>query len=151
MVGFTGKLVQQFGFKNNLVAGLAFLTASLFLFGRVDVNGSFLADVLVPSLLGAIGMSLAYIPGTMASMSGAKPGETGLASGIVNTTYQVGSALGLAIIVVMAGSITKSSVEMGMATTQALNNGFQLAFIGAGIISGLATLIAAVTIKVPKS
>lgn len=151
MVGFTGKLVQQFGFKKNLVTGLAFLTVSLLLFGRVDVNGSFLADVLVPSLLGAIGMSLAYIPGTMASMSGAKPEETGLASGIVNTTYQVGSALGLAIIVVIAGSITKNAVETGEATTQALNKGFQLAFIGAGIISGLATMIAAITIKEPKS
>ena len=150
MVGFTGKLVQRFGFKNNLVAGLAFLTVSLFLFSRVTVNGSFLADVLLPSLLGAIGMSLAYIPGTMASMSGAKPEETGLASGIVNTTYQVGSALGLAIIVVIAGSVTKNSIEMGMLTTQALNSGFQLAFFGAGIISGLATLIAALTIRIPK-
>jgi len=150
MVGFTGKLVQRFGFKNNLVAGLAFLTASLFLFSRVPVNGSFLADVLIPSLLGAIGMSLAYIPGTMASMSGAKPEETGLASGIVNTTYQVGAALGLAIIVVMAGSVTKDSIEMGMTTAQALNSGFQLAFIGAGVISALATLIAALAIKVPK-
>ncbi|HEY0678664.1 MAG TPA: MFS transporter, partial [Chitinophagaceae bacterium] len=81
MVGFTGKFVQRFGYKANLVAGLMFLTASLIVFGFVPVEGSFLLNVLPASVMGAIGMSLAYIPGTMAAMSGAKPQETGLASG----------------------------------------------------------------------
>jgi hypothetical protein len=70
-------------------------------------------SVLPASILGALGMSLAYIPATIASMSGAKPDETGLASGIVNTSYQVGSALGLAIIAVIAAAVTKSSVVSG--------------------------------------
>ena len=97
MVGFSGKLVQKFGFKKNLVLGLVFLTISLILFSMVPENGSFVIDVLPASMLGAIGMSLAYIPGTIASISGAKPEDSGLASGLVNTSYQIGSALGLAL------------------------------------------------------
>jgi hypothetical protein len=87
-------------------------------------------------------MSLAYIPGTMAAMSGAKPGETGLASGIVNTGYQIGSALGLAIITVFAASATHASLSGGLAETVALNAGFKTAFMSASVISGLGLLIA---------
>ncbi|HEV7329471.1 MAG TPA: MFS transporter [Flavisolibacter sp.] len=147
MVGLTGKLVQKFGFKNNLIAGLASLTASLLLFSNASVNGSFIADVLPASILGAIGMSLAYIPGTIASMSGAKPEETGLASGIVNTSYQIGSAVGLAIIVVLVSQSTKEGIASGMSTAEALNSGFQIGFIAAAVISGIAALLATLFIK----
>ena len=150
MVRMTGKLVGRFGFKKNLVAGLLSLTASLFLFSRVPEHGSFLIDVLPASLLGALGMSLAYIPGTIASMSGAKPEETGLASGIVNTSYQIGSALGLAIIVAIATSVTASAQTSGATEISALNSGFRTAFIAAGAICSLATIGSAIFIKVPK-
>lgn len=73
MVGVTGKLVAKFGFKTNLITGLIALAASLFLFSTIPADGTFLVNVLPASLLGALGMSLAYIPGTIASMSGAKP------------------------------------------------------------------------------
>lgn len=150
MVGVTGKLVQSFGFKANLIAGLLFLTASLILFSSARVDGTFLDSVLLPSLLGAIGMSLAYIPGTMASMSGANPQDTGLASGIVNTSYQIGSALGLAILVVLVSSATKSSLSGGASQAEALTKGFQTGFLSAAIISGLAVVIAAFFIKQRK-
>jgi EmrB/QacA subfamily drug resistance transporter len=150
MVGFTGKLVAKFGFKKNLVAGFISLLLSLILFCLVPANGNYWIHVLPASLLGALGMSLAYIPGTMASMSGAKPEETGLASGIVNTSYQVGSAIGLALISVIAAAFTKMNAAEGINETIALNNGFQMAFLSAAVICAVGTLIAVLKIKQPK-
>ncbi len=138
MVGFTGKIVAKFGFKVPLIAGLISLAGSLLLFSQADANGSFLVDVLPASILGAIGMSLAYIPGTIASMSGAKPEETGLASGISNTSYQVGSAIGLAIVVAISSLIltAQPSVEV-------ITESIRVAFISAGVIC-LAALVVAI-------
>lgn len=146
MVGLTGKLVAKFGFKPNLVIGLAILTISLLLFATAPADGSFLANVLPASILGALGMSLAYIPGTMASMSGAKPEEMGLASGLVNTSYQIGSALGLAIIVAISSAVTGNSVA-GPATTAAAVQGFQAAFQSAAAVGLVGFVIAVAGIK----
>ncbi|MGJ1360522.1 MFS transporter [Sphingobacterium spiritivorum] len=150
MVGVTGKLVAKFGFKSNMIVGLLVLSASLFLFRQAPPDGTFIADVLPASLLGALGMSLTYIPGTVASMSGAKPEETGLASGLVNTSYQVGSALGLAIIVAISAAQTNALKMAGEAENIALNAGFQTAFFSAGIVSIIAAIIATVYIRSPK-
>ncbi len=150
MIGFTGKLVARFGFKANLLVGLIFLTISLIMFSTVSPNGTFISSVLPASLFAALGMSLAYIPGTMAAISGAKPEETGLASGIVNTSYQIGSALGLAVIVVISSSVTRISVANGVGESQALNEGFKVAFICAAILSVVAIFIAAIKIKQSK-
>lgn len=147
MVGVTGKLIAKFGYKLNLILGLLSLTASLVWFSFVPENGDFLTHVLGASLLGAIGMSLAYIPGTMAAMSGAKPEEAGVASGLVNTTYQVGSAIGLAIAVAIAISTTSNLSASGVEQQVALNTGFQTAFRAAAFISGLSVVIAALGIK----
>jgi EmrB/QacA subfamily drug resistance transporter len=147
MVGVTGKLIAKYGYKRTLVAGLLILTASLFWFSLVPVNGDFLTHVLGASLLGAIGMSLAYIPGTMASMSGAKPEEIGLASGLASTTYQIGSAVGLAIAVVLAISSTNDALVEGVSNKEAVNYGFQTAFKVGALISGVSVIIAAVGIK----
>ncbi|MNE51304.1 hypothetical protein D3C80_1459270 [compost metagenome] len=86
-------------------------------------------------------MSLTYIPGTIASMSGAKPDEMGLASGLVNTSYQVGSALGLAIIVAVSAAKTNSLKMTGASDADALNAGFQTAFFSAGALCIVAILI----------
>ena len=150
MVGVTGKLVARFGFKTNLIAGLVALTASLLLFSNIPSDGTFLLNVLPASLLAAIGMSLAYIPGTIASMSGAKPEETGLASGLVNTSYQVGSALGLAIIVAISAAKTNTVKLSGATDMIALNTGFQTAFITAAAVSAIAAIIASFSIKTFK-
>lgn len=147
MVGATGKLVARFGYKANMIAGFIALTASLLLFSRVPVDGSFITHVLPASLLGALGMSLAYIPGTIASMSGAKPEETGLASGLVNTSYQIGSAIGLAIIVAIVSAKTDLHGTTDLAT---LNAGFQTAFKSAAVVSGVAALIAFLSIRTFK-
>ncbi len=147
MVGVTDRLISKCGFKKILIAGLITLTGSLIWFSFVPVTGNFLSNVLGASLLGAVGMSLAYIPGITASMSGAKPEETGLASGLVNTTYQVGSAIGLAIVVVLAVSTTNQEIINGETNREALNIGFQTAFKAAAVISAIGLLVAIVGIK----
>lgn len=139
MTNVTGKVIAKIGVKSTLVSGLLFLTGALVLFSTVSEGGSFLTDVLPASLLGAIGMSLAYIPGTIISLSGAKPEEAGLASGIVNTSYQIGSALGLAIVVAISSAYVKGNHTM--------NDGIQTAFIAATIISGFAVLITLMRVK----
>jgi hypothetical protein len=95
MVGVTGRLVARFGAAPVSVAGLAVLAGGIGWLSLVPVEGSFAADVLPASPVAAVGMSLAYIPVMIAALSGAAPQEAGLASGIFNTTYQVGSALEL--------------------------------------------------------
>lgn len=150
MVGLTGKLIAKFGFKKNLIAGFVSLSTSLIFFNFVPSEGSYWINVLPASLLGALGMSLAYIPGTMASMSGAKPEETGLASGIVNTSYQIGSAIGLAIISAIAATITKTELASGNSTIESLNEGFQAAFTSAGIVCLIGLLIVVFKVKQPK-
>lgn len=147
MVNVTGKLIARFGYKVNLVAGLLALTGSLIWFSFVPVAGDFMTHVLGASILGAIGMSLAYIPGTMAAISGAKPEEAGLASGLVNTTYQVGSAIGLAVAVAIAITTTNNLASGSTVSQDALNTGFQAAFRAAALISGLGAMIAFFGIK----
>lgn len=150
MVGVTGRLVGKFGFKVNLVLGMAILAGALFLFAsNTPVGGSFLSNVLPASLLGALGMSLAYIPATIAAMSGAKPEETGLASGLASTSYQIGSALGLAIMVAIASAAT----DLGQGTTltqEALNRGFHAAFGWAALIALFGALLALLFVRTPR-
>jgi len=88
MVGVTARVVERFGFKSPIVAGLVVLAGGVGLLARVRPDGNFVADVLPATIVGAAGMSLAYIPVMLAALSGARPEEGGLASGIVNTTYQ---------------------------------------------------------------
>ncbi|MDP2779628.1 MFS transporter [Devosia sp.] len=140
MVGFSGRLIGRFGPKANLILGLLLMGAALLLFANLPTNGSFWINVLPASLLAALGMALAYIPATMSGMSGAKPEETGLASGLINTTYQVGSAVGLAVMVALAASVAPH----GGAETADLLPGFQTAFFGAAVAAFLgaaATLV----------
>lgn len=144
MVGATGRLVGRFGIKANLVVGLLAMTGALLLFSNVPADGNYWTDVLPASLLAAAGMSLAYIPVTMAGMSGARPEETGLASGLINTTYQVGSAVGLAVMVALAASQREVVDAAGNSDLLA---GFQLAFQGAAIVAGVAAVFALVALR----
>lgn len=140
MVGFSGRLIGRFGPKANLTIGLLLMGASLLMFANLPTDGTFWVNVLPASLLAALGMALAYIPATMSGMSGAKPEETGLASGLINTTYQIGSAVGLAVMVALAASVA----PQGGAETADLLPGFQTAFFGAAVAAFLgaaATLV----------
>src|SRR5262245_63304387 len=96
----------------------------------VRADGSFVVDVIPASLIAAAGMSLAFIPSLGTAISSAKPEEGGLAAGIVNTSYQVGSALGLAIMTAIATS--GGADQLGNAT--ALTDGYSAAFLGAAVV-----------------
>jgi len=146
MVNVTGKVIGAFGIKPNLVVGLALLAVSLLLFAQAPVGGHFVVHVLPASLLGALAMSLAYIPATIASVSGAKPEESGLASGLVNTSYQVGSAIGLAAMVAVAASVGTDNAD-----PQRLNAAFHAAFYGAAGVAGLSALLALASIRQPRA
>jgi sugar phosphate permease len=98
-----------------------------------------------------LGMSMAYIPVLTAAISNTHKKQTGLASGVVNTSYQIGSALGLAIVVALATSQTEILQNIGLLPIEALNNGFHLAFIAAGIISTIAAIIAIVRLRILRA
>jgi EmrB/QacA subfamily drug resistance transporter len=151
MMMATEKVVGRIGPKAALIIGLGVLGFALVLFSRMPVDGSFIADVLLPSLLGAVGMSLAYIPAMITSTAAARPQDGGLASGLVNTTYQVGSAMGLAAMVAVAGAKANSLMVAGAGPADAMNGGFSAAFLGAGSIAFGAAFLAALAIRVPAA
>ncbi|MCY1551898.1 drug resistance MFS transporter, drug:H+ antiporter-2 (14 Spanner) (DHA2) family [compost metagenome] len=144
MVWFSGKFIKRLGVKPNLVLGLLLMGGALLMFANLPLDGTFVMNVLPASLLAALGMALAYIPATMSGMAGAKPEETGLASGLINTTYQIGSAIGLAIMVVIS---TSGSGHGAAQTPEGMLAGFQAAFLGAGIAAGVAALAALLLIR----
>jgi EmrB/QacA subfamily drug resistance transporter len=139
MTAVTARLLGRFGAKPLIGGGLLVLALGLLWLSAVEPTGTFVVDVLPASLVAALGMSLAYIPAMMAAMSGAPQEQAGLASGIVNTTYQVGSALGLAALTALATS--RGADRLGDPT--ALTDGFGAAFLTAAAIAavgGLTTL-----------
>ena len=101
--GGASALVTRIGFKTTLIIGMLFITAGLLWFSQVSAHGgTYVGDVLFPSLLAAVGLGFAFVPVTIAAVTGIRPDQAGLASGLVNTAQQVGGALGLAILVAVA-------------------------------------------------
>jgi EmrB/QacA subfamily drug resistance transporter len=139
--GVASQLVTKVGFKPVLAAGMVFIAAGLIWFGQVSVGGGFLTDILGPSLLAAIGLGLAFVTSTIAAVSGVDEHEAGLASGLINTSQQVGGALGLAVLASIANSVTTDATGP---PPQALTDGFQAAFMGGAafaILGLIATLV----------
>jgi MFS family permease len=143
MVGVTGRLIARFGTRPLIVTGLVVLAAGLLVLSTIDADGGFLTDVLPGSLVSAVGMSLVFIPATMAAIGGVAPEQGGLASGIVNTTYQVGSAIGLAVMTAIATS--QGAGRPG--DLPALTDGFQAAFVGAAVVALAGAGLALVTLR----
>ena len=150
------KLIGKLGVKENLIAGLGLLTLGLVLFSFTPANSNdgnnitnyiFMAYVLPASIISALGMSFSYIPILISAISNAKNEESGIASGLVNTTYQIGSALGLAVMVSVSTIHSEYLINIGTNMIVALNEGFQLAFIGAAIISAISAITAVLFIK----
>ena len=133
--GIASQLVTRLGFKIPLTLGMVLIAVALFWFAQVPApNGAYISDILGPSLLAAVGLGLAFVPVTIAAVTGTEPEEAGLASGLINTSQQVGGALGLAILATVANSRTQDILSGGVHTTAiALTKGFDRAFlIGAG-------------------
>lgn len=153
MIGASSKLIRRLGLKHSLVGGLGLLAVAMLLFvATPSSKGSFITHVLPASLVAAGGMSLSYIPALMSAVSHARKEESGLASGIVNTSYQVGSALGLAIMVAIASTQTLLDKNNGgIGSIDAVNNGFHFAFITAAIVAAIAAIVAFLVIKNPNT
>ena len=133
--GVASQLVTRLGFKLPLIAGMLLIAGGLVWFSQVPASGgSYAADVLGPSLLAAVGLGFSFVPVTIAAVTGTEPHEAGLASGLINTSQQVGGALGLAILATVANSRTQALLDAGVHNASiALTKGFDRAFlIGAG-------------------
>ena len=146
--GAASLLVTKLGFKPVLVAGMALITIALLWFSRVPVDGDYVSDLLGPMVLAAIGLGFAFVPVTIAAVSNISDDDSGLASGLINTSQQVGGALGLAILGTIASSRTSDLATAAQgdpsALPGALTEGFQLAFLaGAGfaVLGIIATLV----------
>jgi EmrB/QacA subfamily drug resistance transporter len=145
--GGAGSLVTRFGFKPVLITGMLFLAGALVWFTQVSADGSFLADMLGPSILAGLGLGLAFVPVTIAAMSGGVPAEAGLASGLINTSQQVGGALGLAILASIANSSTNSALHSGTDKAVALTQGFSDAFLVGACFAFAGAILAALLIS----
>jgi EmrB/QacA subfamily drug resistance transporter len=150
--GFGGQLVTRFGFKAILAAGMLFVALGLVWFSRVSVGGGFLSDILGPSLLAAMGLGFGFVTSTIAAVSGVKEREQGLASGLINTSQQIGGALGLAVLSTIATSRTHHAMETGVTNLHhALTAGFQSAFLGGAAIAALGLLATLILIRTRDS
>jgi EmrB/QacA subfamily drug resistance transporter len=128
------QLVTRIGVKPVLVAGMVFLTGGLVYFTQVSVQGSYLGDLLPGFLLIAVGIGFSFVPISIAALAGVQAAEAGLASGLINTSQQIGGALGIAALSTIATSRTDSKVASGVALPSALVDGFTIAFlVGVGI------------------
>jgi EmrB/QacA subfamily drug resistance transporter len=147
--GVASQLVTRVGFKPTLMLGFVFVAAGLIWFSQVSApGGSYVGDVLFPSLLAAIGLGLAFVSVTIASVAGTEPHEAGLASGLINTTQQVGGALGLALLATIATRRTDDVFASGERNPAvALTEGFQDAFLGGAILALVGAFLVAVLIS----
>ncbi|MFE3291701.1 MFS transporter [Rhodococcus sp. NPDC059234] len=143
MIVLAPRLIGRFGPKPLVVAGLLLLAAGLGWLSLVRPDGNFWVDVLPASLVSALGMALAFIPSLGTAISSARPEEGGLASGIVNTSYQVGSALGLAA----ATAIAAVAGAGALGDRVALTDGFSAAFVAAAVIALAGAVLAQVTLR----
>jgi EmrB/QacA subfamily drug resistance transporter len=149
--GVASQLVSKFGFKPILVTGLGLIAIGLLLFSRVPVDGSFAADVLPASLVAAAGLGFSFVPVTIAAVSGVRDADAGLASGLINTSQQVGGALGLAILSTISISRTDDVMTQAHGARgelpRALTEGFHSAFTAGAGFAILGVVLALLMIK----
>ena len=145
MVALAPRLQERFGAKALIVSGLLLLAAGLAWLAFVRPDGTYAVDVLPASLVAALGMSLAFVPSLGTAINAAPPAETGVASGLVSTSYQIGSALGLAVLTAVVHAISgtdPSRVE--------LTQGYSAAFVGAAILAVVGAMVTAVAMRRPR-
>jgi EmrB/QacA subfamily drug resistance transporter len=148
-VRYSERLIMRFGARRTLLPGLVLIGAGLALFARVPVDGNYMTDVLPSTILLGIGIGTSFPALMTLAMSGATQSDAGLASGLVNTTVQVGAAVGLAVLATLSATRSESLIENGKFTAAALTEGYQLSFlIGAGLVA--IAIVVAVTVLKPE-
>jgi len=149
-VKFSEPLIMRFGARKCLIVGLVLIAAGLALFARVPVDGNYFIDVLPSTILLGSGVGVCFPSLMTLAMSGATPADAGLASGLVNTTAQVGAAIGLAVLATIAATRTDSLLESGKSQAEALTGGYHVAFLVAvGLV--LAALVVAIFVLEPAA
>jgi MFS family permease len=146
---YSERLIMRFGARTTLLPGLALIGVGLALFAQAPVDGSYVRHVLPAMILLAFGAGVCFPAPMTLAMSGATQSDAGLASGLVNTTAQVGGALGLAVLATLSATRSENLIDGGEATASALTSGYHLAFlIGAGLV--VAAIVVAVTVLQPE-
>jgi EmrB/QacA subfamily drug resistance transporter len=148
-IRFTPQLMMRFGSKRTLLAGLVLVAGGLILFRGAPVNASYVRDLLPVMVLLGVGAGLVFPSVMTLAMSAATPEDSGLASGLVNTSQQVGGALGLAVLATLASTRTNTLHARGASTASALTGGYHLAFTIAAALVIVAVLVAAVWLPAP--
>jgi EmrB/QacA subfamily drug resistance transporter len=147
-IGLSAKLVLRFGIRPPLGAGLLFASFGLLLLARAPVDGTFTVDVLPSMILLGLGAGMAFNPVLLAAMSDVEPTEAGLASGLVNTSFMMGGALGLAVLASLAASRTDALLADGESQTAALTGGYHVAFLVGAIFAAVAAALGALLLRV---
>lgn len=149
MIAVAEKLMAKLGIKKTMIVGFVILGIGSILFSQTaTIEGNYWTNVLLASLLAALGNALAYLPATTASVAAVEPERSGLASGLYNTFYQIGSAIGLAVMVAIAGAATASSGSAD--SIVALNAGFQQAFFWSGIVAFAGAFLSLIFVRTPE-
>jgi MFS family permease len=146
-VAVSARLVMRFGIKKPLATGLLLAATGLLLFMRAPVDGTYLVDVLPSMLLLGIGAGIAFNPVLLAAMSDVEPQEAGLASGMVNTAFMMGGALGLAALTSIAAKRTQTLVHDGKGALEALVGGYHVAWIVGALFAISAATIGALVLR----
>lgn len=146
-LGISARLVMRFGIRRPLAVGLLLAACGLLLFARAPVDGHFVADVLPGMTLLGLGAGVAFNPVLLAAMSDVAPSESGLASGVVNTSFMMGGALGLAVLASLAALHTENLLAAGNEPLGALNSGYQAAFLAGACFAGLGAALGALLLR----
>ena len=147
-LGLSAKLVMRFGIRVPLATGLFLASLGLLLFARAPVEGTFALDVLPSMILLGVGAGMAFNPVLLAAMSDVAPDEAGLASGVVNTSFMMGGALGLAVLASLAASRTDTLLASGEDQLTALTGGYNLAFFVGAIFALTAAVLGGALLRV---
>ncbi len=149
-LGLSAKLVMKFGLKPPMVAGMLFMAAGLLLYARLPVDGSFVLDVLPGSVLLGIGAGMGFNPLLLAAMGDVEPTEAGLASGVVNTAFMMGGALGLAVLASLSTSRSDKLLASGDDLPTALTSGYHAAFLVGSLFAIAGAVIGGLLIRAEK-
>ncbi len=146
-IGLSAKLVMRFGIRLPLATGLSLASLGLLLFARAPVDGTFVVDVLPSMILLGVGAGMAFNPVLLAAMGDVEPSDAGLASGVVNTAFMMGGALGLAVLASLAAARTETLLDAGEGTLAALAGGYHAAFVVGAIFAAAAAAIGGLLLR----
>jgi EmrB/QacA subfamily drug resistance transporter len=150
-IGLSAKLVMRYGIRKPLATGLLLASAGLLLLVRAPVDGSFVTDVLPSMILLGLGAGMAFNPVLLAAMGDVEPAEAGLASGVVNTSFMMGGAVGLAVLASVAASRTTTLLDAGHSEVAALTGGYHVAFLLGAIFAAAAAVLGATLLREPAA